>query len=465
MNLKLILKNKVVKAGSWYTISNFFSRGLSFLTIPIFTRLLSTADYGVVSIYTTWVGIFTIIMTLDLKASVGRGKYDFKVDYNEFVSSVIFLSFMIFIFFLIIFNVFNDFFIQLTGLPKLLFYIMVFQAYFAFVKEYTVNKFRFEYRYKIVSIVTILMNITGITLSVFLILNVFQEQSYLGRIIGIASVTILVGIFWFFYLLVRGRTLVNREYWIYALVLSVPLVMHNVSGVINSQFDRIVINRYISDSATGIYSFAYNIGMIITVLLVSLNQAWLPWFYDQMEKQQYKNIKQKAILYRDFFTISYLLVLFIAPELVRVMSAESFWEGLFIIPWIFMAYYFQYMYTLEVNVEFYHKKTALISLGTIFSAAINVILNLILVPIYGYQAAAITTAVSYFFLFCFHYILTNKIIGHTVFGLVFHIKSLMYLMLITMLYLILRELIFVRLIVLIIISIAFFFNKKVQKLI
>ncbi len=90
MDLKKLFGNKVVKVGSWYTVTNFFTKGISFWTIPIFTRLLSTENYGIVSLFTSWVGTFSIIISLDLMGSVGRGKTEFKEKYNEFSSSILF---------------------------------------------------------------------------------------------------------------------------------------------------------------------------------------------------------------------------------------------------------------------------------------------------------------------------------------------------------------------------------------
>ena len=75
---KNLLNNKVIKASAWYTATEFFLKGIIFLSIPIFTRLLSPSDYGIVSLYTTWVDIFTVLIGLNLNTSITRGNYDFK---------------------------------------------------------------------------------------------------------------------------------------------------------------------------------------------------------------------------------------------------------------------------------------------------------------------------------------------------------------------------------------------------
>jgi len=65
------------------------------------------------------------------------------------------------------------------------------------------------------------------------------------------------------------------------------------------------------------------------------------------------------------------------------------------------------MFTFETNTEYYFKKTHYIYIGTMMAAALNVVLNIIFIPRYGYVAAAITTDISYLFLFVFHFLITK----------------------------------------------------------
>ncbi|MCK9225386.1 MAG: oligosaccharide flippase family protein [Candidatus Muirbacterium halophilum] len=459
-NLKTLLNHKVVKAGSWYTLTEFFLKGVAFLTIPIFTRLLSTADYGIVALYQAWVSIFTILITLDLKVSIGRAKFDFKETYNQYVSSVAFLSLIIFFIFLIIFLLFTPNFLNLTQLSPFLFFLMVFQAYFLFIQNYAINKFRFEYKYKLVSILSILVVISGILFSIYLIINIFETNKYLGQILGKSSFIIFGGFCFLLYLFYQGKEFINYKYWKYALALSIPMVFHSISRIINDQFDRILINKYVDTSSTGIYSFAYNIGVIVTVLLAATAQAWVPWFYEKMEKKEYLKIKYNANIYRNIFTYVYAGILFLSPELIRIMAQESYWQGLNLIPWIFMAGYFNFMCNFELNTQFFMKKMSLVSLGTILSAIVNIILNIIFIPKYGYEAAAITTVISFLFLFLFHYIITTKILKKVIYGIKFHLVSIFYVSTITILFILFQNLLFARLILIIIFSLFFFFSLK-----
>ncbi|MDN5343777.1 MAG: hypothetical protein PWP28_2658 [Oceanotoga sp.] len=456
--IKKILNNKVIKAGSWYTVTNFFTKGITFLTLPIFTRLLSTSDYGIVNLYTSYLSIFTIIFSLDLVASIQRGKFDFKDDFNGYVSSVLFLGTLSFLFCSSIVLIFHNYFSKILELSNLLIFILLLNSFFSFVQNLVFAKFQVEYNYKKVSLITIFISLIGVFLSIFLITKIFPDEGYLGQIIGKAFPVILFGFILMMYIFLKGKKLIDLKYWKYSLLISLPLILHGVSGIINSQFDRIIINKYIGSSETGIYSFAYNVGMIIMVLWTSTNQAWVPWFFEKMELKDFSSIKKRAKNFRDFFTIAYIFILFISPEIIKLMSDSSYWEGLYIVPFIFMSYYFNLMYSFEVNIEFYTKKTHLISIGTIFAALVNVILNLIFVPLYGSVAAAITTVISNFALFAFHYLITNKVLKINIFGFKFHFISLIYVILSTLIFIIFKDYLIIRIVILLI-SFWYLFKK------
>ncbi|MED4206631.1 lipopolysaccharide biosynthesis protein, partial [Neobacillus mesonae] len=241
------------------------------------------------------------------------------------------------------------------------------------------------------------------------------------------------------YLLKRGKTLVNFKFWKFGLVFGIPLVFHNLGLIVNTQFDRIAINNYLGSSETGIYSFAYQVGMIVQVLFISIDQAWNPWFLEKYDNGEYSKIRKRAKIMRNIFTVLYTSVLMISPELVKLMADKSYWEGLYLVPWIFMGYYFVFLYALEVNVEYASKRTGMIATGTIISALINIVLNMIFVPIYGYMAAAVTTLISYVVLFIFHYVITSRIIKSKVYGIKFYLQSIIFVLFITGFFLIFQD--------------------------
>ena len=457
------LNNKVVKAASWYTLTDMFVKGITFLTIPIFTRLLTPHEYGIVSVYLTWVSIFSILLSLDVKNSVSVAKYDFEKEYDQYTSSILSMCTLIFIISLILLFPLKGFMTQVTNLSGILLFLMLLQSYFTNVNDIVTTKLRFEYKYKINSVIKIFMSLLGVILSIVLINTLLSETKYLGKILGNMIVVTIFGAGLLFIVVKEGKCFYNKKYWKYALLFSIPLLPHSLSSIANAQFDRIIINKYLGASETGIYSFAYNIGMIINVIRAAFDQAWNPWAYDKISRNQIDELRQRSLIYRDVFVVFYMWLLFLSPEIIKFMADESYWDGLSLIPWIFIAYYFSFMSGFEINVQRYNKKTMFISIGTIFSALINILLNIIFVPRYGYVAAAITTAISFFTLFIFHLFITKKITNNNIYGVRFHLKSLLYVAVITLAFLITKASILIRAVTLIIIS-AIIIKKNILKI-
>ncbi|MGJ0566744.1 polysaccharide biosynthesis C-terminal domain-containing protein, partial [Enterococcus innesii] len=158
----------------------------------------------------------------------------------------------------------------------------------------------------------------------------------------------------------------------------------------------------------------------------------------------------------------------ISVDLAKIMADSSYYSGIPLVIPICLGYFFQFLYSLPVNIEFYLKKTGYISFGTLFSAIVNIVLNLILIPVYGILAAGYTTAFTYFLLFLFHYNWAKRIISKQLFDtkLVMILTILMILFSFTILYLIDYFWIrygFTLALILMIGVLAFILNKKTNK--
>jgi O-antigen/teichoic acid export membrane protein len=185
--------------------------------------------------------------------------------------------------------------------------------------------------------------------------------------------------------------------------IGLPLIPHSLSGIILAQFDRMAIQSIVGSLETGLYSFAYNIGMIPLVVLGATNSAWVPWFYKQKAQGNSERIRNAVRLFTSGFLIITLGIMVFGPELALIMAPSNYYAGLRIVPIIVLSYFFQFLYTIYVNFAFFKKKTLAISIGTIMAGGLNIALNITLIPIFGYEIAAWTTAISYFCLFIFHW--------------------------------------------------------------
>ena len=115
----------------------------------------------------------------------------------------------------------------------------------------------------------------------------------------------------------------------------------------------------------------------------------------KMSNKGYKEINKVAVDYVNLMTYAMCCLIMVAPEVVKILASKPYWEGIVIIPPVVLSNYIIFVYTMYVNVEHYYKKTVRISLYTAVAAVINLVLNYIFIPYFGYVAAAYTTIVSY----------------------------------------------------------------------
>ncbi|MCB2342093.1 lipopolysaccharide biosynthesis protein [Clostridium estertheticum] len=407
--LKKLYQSRLVKSGIWFTIGTFFVQGISFITMGIFTRMLGTADFGIVNVYTTWLSVFTTLITLGLLATVNNAKVDFKEKYDEFASSILFLATLFAIFWFIIVFIFKKQIGSIINLNSILVMCLIIQSFFQFIVDFSNAKLNAEYKYKKYLLISISGAILNTILAIIIIYNL-KTDKYYGRISSLIIVALLYGTVLYIIAMRKGKKLINFKYWKYALILSIPAIVHLLSGVILQSVDTLMINSMLGESAAGIYSFAYKIGMIMYIVWLACNKAWVPWFYENMKEKNYEDIRLKVKYYIMIFSVMGFVLIFISPEIGKIMGTKDFYQGLDYVPLIMVGYYFQFLYSIPVNLEFYTKNTKLLSLGTLIAALTNVVLNYIMIPRYGAVAATWTTIIAYVLLFLYHYFMSLHIV-------------------------------------------------------
>ena len=93
-----------VKSGIWYVLGTFVTKGLAFLTTPIFARLMSPADYGEFTNFANWQSLLLIIVSAELYNTLSRAYYDYTDDFDQYSSTVTIFGFLLNVFFYIFFN-------------------------------------------------------------------------------------------------------------------------------------------------------------------------------------------------------------------------------------------------------------------------------------------------------------------------------------------------------------------------
>ena len=400
------ISKKALKAGTWYTFSNFLLKGVGFITTPIFTRLMSKTEYGDYSNYTAWLSIVAILVTLEMSGCVYRARYDFEEDFDGFLSSIIACGTAITAVCYAIVVAFMPFFVRIFDLKAIYIHFMFLNVLISPALTIMQAKHRILQKYK--SFVAVSVGTTIVSTLTSLICVYRFEDKLLGRIAGMTVPLLVVYLIAYIMMMARGKRVYNSEYWKYAVSISLPLVPHLLSNTILGSSDRIMIKQMCGASDAAIYSVAYTCGMIISVLFTSLNQAWEPWLFDRVHNMDYASVKKVSRYYLVFFTVLVLGSILVAPELILFMGGRGYMRAVYVIPPVMAGYGCKLAYTFYVNMERFEKKTKYISIGTVAAAVLNVILNLIFIPRFGFVAAAYTTLAGFVALVFLHYFMSRR---------------------------------------------------------
>ncbi len=411
-----IKKNKALKAGVGYTVGNYLLKGISFLTVPIFARIMDTDDFGIYSTYMSYDAIMAVVIGFALHSSLKNAKYLYKEKFDDYISSIMLLPIAFLAVLLGILNLFPAPFVNLLKLNRFILNLMLIQAFSGAIVQVFNNKIGLEYDYKSFLKVSFINTVTNLLLSILLMYTLFSNERYTGRIIGGVVPLFFIAIYIFYTFFKKRRPAFNREYWKFGLSYSLPIVPHGLSQIILSSFDKIMIRNMIGDSEAGIYSLGITIENIVKVTTTSLDTVWGPWFYERMEEKDYKTIRQVSTYYAYGIFVLLSCLMIAAPEIVWIMGSEAYRDAKYVVVPLLNCTYFTFLYTLPATIEYYFKKTKMIAIGTMGAAALNVILNTICIRRFGYQAAAYTTLTAYFLYFLFHYIIGRRILGFQLFN-------------------------------------------------
>ncbi len=410
----MLIKNKYntipiqVKASFWFLICAFMQRGISFITTPIFTRLLNTTEYGQFNIFNSWLGILTVVVSLNLNAGVySRGVVKFSDDRKAFTSSMQGLSLTLILVWTVIYFATHTFWnsvFSLTTFQMTCMFVMIFSAnIFGF---WSMSQ-RVDFKYRGLIIVTLAISLIKPVLGIILVKSATDKVT--ARIFGLAVIEALVCIVLFTLQAVRGRKFFSAFYWKHALRFNIPLVPHYLSTTVLNSADRIMIGKMVNESSAGIYGLAYSISQIMTLFNSALLQTIEPWLYKRINDKKIKEISKVA--YPAFIGIAAvnLLLIALAPEAVKIFAPAEYYDAIWVIPPVAMSVYFMFSYSFFAVFEFYYEKTKLIAVATSAGAVLNIILNCIFIKIFGYYAAGYTTLVCYMIYAAFHMYFMRKI--------------------------------------------------------
>lgn len=396
------------KASFCFLTCAFLQKSISVITTPIITRILSTAEYGQYNIFNSWLGILTVLVTLNLNCGIyTRGLVTFEKDRNVFSSSLQGLTLTLVLIWLVIYISFITFWnslFSLTTQQMILMFILIWAtSVFGF---WSMNE-RVDFNYRKLIVVTFAISLTKPIFGImFAVLSKDKVTAYL---FGLACSEMIICIALFYDQMQKGRVFYSKKYWKHGLMFNIPLIPHYLSTTVLNSADRIMIGDMVGESAAGIYGLAYSISLIMTVFNTALTQTIEPWLYKKIHAKHIEDISR--IVYPALVLIALVNIILIAmaPEVIAIFAPGTYYDAIWVIPPVAMSAFFMFSYHLFSVFEFYFKKTKFIAAATCAGAVLNIILNYFFINIFGYYAAGYTTLFCYIVYAACHFFFMRKI--------------------------------------------------------
>ena len=171
LNLKLTKAyskmSSAVRTSVWFTICNFLQRGTALITVPIFTRLLTTKEYGICNVYFAWIDIFLLVTSLKIPyEGLNNGLIRYEKDKDGYTSSMLGLIMVMTLIMAAVYVLFHNWIDQITGLSSFIMMLMFIQLFFNPPLMLWTNRERFDFKYQLPVIVTLVSTILNPVIAV-----------------------------------------------------------------------------------------------------------------------------------------------------------------------------------------------------------------------------------------------------------------------------------------------------------
>tara|TARA_R110002124_G_scaffold17175_3_gene72177 strand:- start:7495 stop:8748 length:1254 start_codon:yes stop_codon:yes gene_type:complete len=403
-----------LKITSIYIFSSILSAVVPFILLPILTRVFPPEVYGQIAMYMIFVSLSSAFIGLNTIGATERKYFetfchdDLKT-YNG--NSFIVYFFSLLVYFLVI-SLLGDYFSSFLGIPLFWLYLAIINSACLFIINFRLGQWQIRLKavkYGVVQISNALINML-ISLFFVITLNLGGE----GRVLGIISALLIVSIY-SCYSIIKDELVIIKYKKIYLIDLikyGVPLIPHVIAGIVVLSLDRVIINKELGLELTGIYMVAASLSGALSLIFHSINKAYTPWLFTNLEKNCIKikkEIVKKTYIYFVFLIFLSIISFFLAPLVFEVIVGERYHKASDIISILVVGHVFLGMYLMVTNYIFYTKRTKLISIATIISSVVNILLLLFLVPIYELYGAALAFMISNCLLFIVTWIVSARV--------------------------------------------------------
>lgn len=370
------------------------SKFVPLASIFIYSRYMTVQDYGLINLFVSYLWIFTIVMSLNFHTGIGRYIYSEDAEFGSFLGTSLLAIGSIYLVAAIVVFFYIDYFARILGLPRQVVFLMLFVVLGQIAESLFTQVAIFRQRSSLLLKMVSIKASATFLLSIGLLLTMSSEK-YLAVLYADAVASLAI----FVYVLASLRATVRWSFEVnhmrYLAKYSLPLIPYMLSLTLLSQFDRVLIDRYFGKEATGLYSLAYNIGILLLMVVTAVLNTFNPAFFDALNKKDYMRvIKDSKNIFALAVVVTGVLVLF-GQDLAAIVAPAKYSRAFDLIPIVAIGGLCFVIFQIWVRVIAYVNRTILISTIAVVATATNLSLNYWLLPVAGYKVAALTTVVAY----------------------------------------------------------------------
>ena len=393
-----------LKATLVFAIASFATSGINYLTTPIFTRLLSGAEYGTVAVYNSWFSIVRVFasMTLIFPGVLNVGLYDHRENRWRYLSSMLGITSLCSGLLAIIYALWPGVFQGLLGLDHSLMVLMLLSCFALPATTMWTMKQRYEYRYKSTFLVSVGSAVLAQAVAVAAVMASSSRLDHV-RLWSAGLVNGAVGMVLFGYILQQGRAFVDLPLWRKTFLVAIPLIPHYLGGELLSSMDKIMIDALVGKTEAGIYALAAILSALGILLWRALTVMFNPFVNAKLGAREFSAIRETVKPLMGVVGILCVIASLAAPEILGLLATGEYQAGIYVVPPVAAGIFLHAMYDTFAAVSFFHKRSTRIMTATLTAAAVNLVGNYVFIKLFGYIAAGYTTLLSNLVLTAMHY--------------------------------------------------------------
>ncbi len=376
------------RASLWYIGTAAVTKGVGFLITPIFTRALTEEEYGAFTLYVSVLGAVSILVSAVTSGStvyIALGKY--REEAGDCYASLICVSFGFSAAICALLFAFSPIF-ELSAIFCLLIFL---QILFDCAVSIYLSVLRFSYVYKRVAVICIFEAAASPVLAILLMS--FGVNGDFARILSLLATSFVAAVY-SLAVLTKKRGRVNKGMIKYTLRESLPLLPHTASSSVTAQADKLILTAVSGAAALAKYSVVHSVSVGLTFVASALGSALTPWVLRHSGKGEEGRVSAVLSLIYRILSMLTLFLLAVIPEAVRFLAPPEYSEAIGAALPITLSTLPAFITSLS-TVGISHSEKSRYSVNIAVTAALlNILLNFMLIPYFGYLGAGLALFLS-----------------------------------------------------------------------